>query len=325
VDTLSDVLRVVRLTGAVYFTIDGSAPWVAETPPAGEIAPHIAGGVEHVIDYHIVTAGSCWGGLVEQPPIRLDAGDIIVFPHGDPHVMSSEPGMRGQRYPGIYQSARQAPVPICLSLQGGGPETAALICGFLGCDARPFNPLVAHLPRVLHVPGSGERDSTLRRLVELALAESRAPGPGSASVLARVSELLFVEVVRHHVAALPAEGVGWFAGLRDEAVGRALQKLHQRPEHPWTLDELAREVAVSRSVLAERFGQLVGMPPIQYLARWRIQLAASLLRTGQSSLAEIAARVGYGSETALSRAFKRCVGVAPAPYRRAAARRPGPG
>jgi AraC-like DNA-binding protein len=316
VDTLSDVLRVVRLTGAVYFTIDGSSPWVAETPPGGEIAPHIAGGVEHVVDYHIVTAGGCWGGVLHHPPVRLEAGDIIVFPHGDPHVMSSAPGMRGQRDPGIYQSARQAPVPICLSLQGGGPETAALICGFLGCDARPFNPLLANLPRVIHVPGTGQRRSTLRPLVELALGESSAPGPGSASVLARVSELLFIEAVRHHVAALPPEGVGWLAGLRDEGVGRALEKLHARPAHPWSLEELARETGMSRSVLAERFAHFVGVPPIQYLAKWRIQLAASLLRSSQAGLADIAERVGYGSEAALSRAFKRQVGLAPASYRR---------
>jgi AraC-like DNA-binding protein len=322
VDTLSDVLRVVRLTGAIYFTIDGSAPWVAETPPASEIAPHIAGGVEHVIDYHIVTTGTCWGGVVGEPAIQLSAGDVIAFPHGDPHVMSSTPGMRGQRYPGIYQSASQAPVPICLSLQGGGPDAAQLICGFLGCDARPFNPLLANLPRVIHVPGTADPDSTLRRLVGLALAESSAPRAGSAGVLARVSELLFVEVVRHHLAALPPEEVGWFAGLRDDSVGRALQRLHQRAAHPWTLEELAREVGVSRSVLAERFSHFVGLPPMQYLAQWRIQLAASLLRTSQSSLAEIAEQVGYGSETALSRAFKRWVGVAPAPYRRAAVSRP---
>jgi len=316
VDTLSDVLRVLRLTGAVYFTIDGSAPWVAETPPPGEVAPYIAGGVEHVIGYHIVSAGSCWGGLIGEPAVRLTAGDIIVFPHGDPNTISSAPGMRGQRAPaGLYETARQAPVPVHLSLEGGGPDRAQLICGYLGCDARPFNPLLANLPRLIHLPGPGG-DSTFRRLVEVALAESSAPRPGSAGVLARVSELLFVEVVRQHVAALPPESAGWFAGLRDDNVGRALQRLHQQPARPWNLEELTREAGVSRSVLAERFTQLVGVPPMQYLAQWRIQLAASLLRTSQASLAEIAERVGYGSEAALSRAFKRQVGVAPAPYRR---------
>jgi AraC-like DNA-binding protein len=320
VDTLSDVLRVVRLKGAVYFTIDGSAPWVAETPPAPEVAPHVAGGVEHVMEYHIVAAGTCWGGIVGEPALRLEAGDVIAFPHGDSHVMSSAPGMRGERYPGLHASASKAPVPVRLSLQGGGAERAQLVCGFLGCDARPFNPLLANLPRVVHVPGAGQPDSTLRRLVDLAVAESGAPRAGSAGVLARVSELLFVELVRAHVTRLPADGAGWFGGLRDESVGRALQQLHQRPAHAWTLEDLAREAAVSRTVLAERFTHFVGVPPMQYLAQWRMQLAASFLRSSQSTLAEIADQVGYGSEAALSRAFKRWVGVAPAPYRRGAAR-----
>jgi AraC-like DNA-binding protein len=317
-DTLSDVLRVLRLTGAVYFTIDGSDPWVAETGPPQEVAPHIGAGVEHVIGYHIVTTGACWGGAVGEPAVRLEAGDIIVFPHGDPNAISSAPGMRIGRPPGIYEMARQAPVPLHLSLQGGGPGGAQLICGFLGCDARPFNPLLANLPRVIHVRGTGAPDSTFRRLIDVALAESSAPRAGSAGVLARVSELLFVEVVRQHVAGLPPESVGWLAGLRDDHVGRALQQLHQRPAHPWSLEDLTRQAGVSRSVLAERFTQLVGVPPMQYLAQWRIQLAASLLRTSQASLAEIADKVGYGSEAALSRAFKRQVGVAPATYRRGA-------
>jgi AraC-like DNA-binding protein len=232
--------------------------------------------------------------------------------------------MRMQRPPGLYARARQAPVPVHFSLQGGGPGGAQLICGFLGCDARPFNPLLANLPRIIHVRGAGAPDSTFRRFVDVALAESSAPRPGSASVLARVSELLFVEVVRQHVASLPPESSGWFAGLRDDHVGRALQQLHQRPAHPWSLEELTKEAGVSRSVLAERFTQLVGVPPMQYLAQWRIQLAASLLRTSQASLAEIAEKVGYGSEAALSRAFKRQVGVAPAPYRRGALPDPSP-
>ncbi|HEX3770405.1 MAG TPA: AraC family transcriptional regulator, partial [Polyangiaceae bacterium] len=199
----------------------------------------------------------------------------------------------------------------------GGRERAEVICGFLGCDARPYNPLLSALPRVMHVRSAGA--GVIPRFIEIALAESLAPRSGSECVLARLSELLFVEVVRRYVADLPPEQTGWLAGLRDDTIGRALEKLHQRPAHPWTLEELAKECAMSRSSLAERFALFVGIPPIQYLAQWRIQLAASLLRTTKASLAEIAAQVGYGSEAALSRAFKRQVGVAPAPYRRGAA------
>ena len=318
-DTLSDVLRAIRLTGAVFFAIDASSPWVTEAPPAAAVAPYIMPGVEHVIEYHVVTAGTCWAGLIGEPAIHLEAGDVIVFPQGDPHVVSSAPGMRAELDLTPHERAGRSQLPIAISIDGGGADRAQVICGFLGCDARPFNPLLATLPRLLHLRGSGENGSTLRLLVELALAESATPKPGSDCVLSRLSELLFVEVVRRYVAALPAENVGWFAGLRDDQIGRALQKLHQSPAHPWSLEQLAREVGMSRSMLAERFTHFVGVPPIQYLAKWRIQLAAVLLRADNSGLAEIAQRVGYGSEAALSRAFKRWVGVAPALYRRAAA------
>ncbi len=315
-DPLSEVLRAVRLTGAVFFSVDASAPWVAEAPPSAAIAPHVLPGVEHVIEYHVVTAGSCWGGLLDEPALRLDAGDIIVFPQGDPHVMSSAPGMRGQPDLELHQSARQGRLPISISIQGGGSERTEVICGFLGCDAQPFNPLLATLPRVLHLRGNAENSGVLRHLVELAVAESSAPKAGGACALSRLSELLFVEVVRRYAATLPADTVGWFAGLRDQQVGRALQKMHERPAHAWSLAELAKQVGMSRSMLAERFAHFVGVPPMQYLAEWRIQLAAVLLRTSQMNLTEIAERVGYGSESALSRAFKRCTGVAPTAYRR---------
>ena len=314
-DTLSDVLRAVRLTGAVFFGIDASAPWVVEAPAAATIGPHIMPGVEHVIEYHVVASGSCWGGITDEPAVRLSAGDIIVFPQGDPHVMSSAPGMRGQVDLDAIRSVRHARVPVSLSVHGGGSDRARIVCGFLGLDARPFNPLLATLPRVIHLR-AGSQDDMLPRLVDLAVLESSAPRPGGDCVLSRLSELLFVEVVRRYVAQLPPEGVGWFAGLRDENIGRALQSLHARPAHDWSLEDLAKECGLSRSVLAERFAHLVGVPPMQYLAQWRIQLAASLLRASNASLAEIAERVGYGSEAALSRAFKRQVGVAPSFYRR---------
>jgi AraC-like DNA-binding protein len=325
-DTLSEVLRAIRLTGAVYFTIDGSSPWVVETPPGAVIAPHIGAGVEHVINYHVITSGACWAGLVGEPAFRIEAGDIVAFPQGDPHVLSSEPGMRAQADADVYQAANRQSVPLCLSLRGGGPTGAGLVCGFLGCDARPFNPLLAALPRVIHLPAAREGTAAARRLIDLALAESIAPRPGSAGVLSRLSEVLLVEVVRFlspaQTGERTGERTGWFAGLEDPIVGPALNNLHQRPTLAWTLARLAKEVGASRSVLAERFTRLVGLPPMQYLARWRMQMAATLLRTTTAGLAEIAERVGYGSEAALSRAFKRSLGVAPAFYRRDPAQAP---
>jgi len=315
-DTLSEVLRAVRLTGAVFFAVDASAPWVAETPPGREVAPYIFPGVEHVIEYHVVTAGSCWGGLVDEVPLRLEAGDVIVFPQGDGHVISSAPGMRGLPEPDAVRRAQSQQLPIALRIDGGGAERAELICGFLGCDARPFNPLLSTLPRVLHVPRRAAEDSVIEQLVRLALSESGARRAGGECMLARLSELLFVEIVRRHVATLPPDNVGWLAGLRDEQIGRVLAKLHDRPAHDWSLEGLGREVGLSRSVLAERFTHFVGVPPMQYLAQWRMQLAATLLSSTTLGLGEIAERVGYGSETALSRAYKRWVGVAPAEWRK---------
>jgi len=236
--------------------------------------------------------------------------------------MSSAPGMRGLPDEAAFARARFSRLPISVKIGEGGAERTEVICGFLGCDARPFNPLIESLPRVLHVPRRSADDGVLEQLVKLALSESLAQRAGGDVVLARLSELLFVEVVRRHLATLPGDTVGWFAGLRDPHIGRALQKLHQRAAHPWSLEELAKEVGMSRSVLAERFTHFVGVPPIQYLAQWRIQLAADLLRSHNASLAEIAERVGYGSEAALSRAFKRWVGVAPALYRRASGSSP---
>lgn len=316
IDTLSDVLRAVRLSGAVFFAVDASSPWVADTPPSQAVAPFVMPGAEHVIEYHVITSGTCWAGLANEPAIQLQAGDVIVFPQGDAHILSSAPGMRGTPDLEAFRALEQARLPLSLSINGGGPERTQMICGFLACDARPFNPLLSTLPRVLHLRAAADTSTVLRRLVELAVTESATARAGSDCALSRLSELLFVEVVRRYVEELPAEQVGWFAALRDEHVGRALQRLHERPTHAWSLEELAKQAGLSRSTLAERFMHFVGVPPIQYLAQWRIQLAASLLRSSKAGLAEIADRVGYGSEAALSRAFKRQVGVAPAAYRR---------
>jgi AraC-like DNA-binding protein len=314
-DTLSDVLRAVRLQGAVFFAVDAAAPWVAEAPAARTLAPHVMPGAGHVIEYHIITRGSCWGGIVDDEPVHLDTGDVIVFPQGDAHVLSSAPGMRGTSDPAPFEAAQTSRLPIALHLGDGGPERTEAICGFLGCDAGPFNPLLAALPRVL-VARRAADGGLIEQLVRLALAESLTSRAGGDAVLSRLSEVLFVEVVRRHLEQLPAEQTGWLAGLRDESTGRALARLHERPAHDWSLDELARECGISRSVLAERFTHVVGQPPMQYLARWRMQLAAQLLATTSLGLGEIADRVGYGSETALSRAYKRWVGVAPAEWRR---------
>ncbi len=313
-DTLSDVLRAVRLTGAVFFDIHAGAPWVAEAPAARDIADVVMPGSEHVIEYHLLVSGSCFGGLVGEPAEQLGPGDLIIFPQGDSHVMSSAPGMRAVPDLSIHQRPPGTQLPFALQPDGGG-EKSTLVCGFLGCDARPFNPLLATLPRVILVRQQQLADRPLAALIQVAVAESRSRRAGSECVLSRLSELLFVEAVRLYVETIPPDQSGWLAGLRDPHVGRALAALHDRPSHPWTLDDLAQEVALSRSVLAERFQHFTGSAPMQYLAKWRMQLAAERLRNTTDTLAEIAERIGYGSESAFSRAFKRLVGVAPNIFR----------
>ena len=318
-DVLSEVLRAVRLTGAVFFTVDGAPPWVAEAPAGNVIGPRVMPGAEHVIEYHVVARGTCYGALTDGPSVRLETGDVIVFPQGDAHVMASAPGMRGPVHLEGYRHPERGQLPIAMSLNPGGSMDHQIVCGFLGCDARPFNPLLATLPRLIHVPKAAAlAGGTVAALIQLAVAESAARRPGSESMLARLSELFFIEVVRHHLATLPSDTTGWLAGLRDDAIGRTLSLLHDRPAHPWSLDDLAKEAGLSRSVLAERFNHFVGTPPMHYLAQWRMQLAASLLSGTNVTIAEVAERVGYGSEAALSRAFKRLVGLAPSAWREGA-------
>lgn len=322
-DPLSDVLSTVRLTGASFFQIDASAPWVAEAPEAGAFASILLPGDQQIISYHVVTRGPIWGGLVGEPSVRLEAGDLLLVPHGDPYVLSSEPGMRSAdpvgEIRGFFREMVAGRLPPVVRSDGGGAERLGVVCGFLGCDVRPFNPALATLPRAVHLRRPPEPASDrLDYLVELVLSESAARSSGGQCVLLRLGELLFVEVVRRYLCALSEEETGWLAALRDPAIGHALTLLHQRPAESWTVESLGREVGLSRSALAARFAQLVGQPPMQYLARWRMQLAANLLLDGTSKVYAVASAVGYESEAAFSRAFKQMVGTAPATWRQRA-------
>jgi AraC-like DNA-binding protein len=275
-----------------------------------------------------VVEGSCWAAVVGEPPVRLEAGDVILFPQGDPHVISSAPGMRAPQVDKeVYFSPRPPQLPYAISLQGstittarldgGGGDRATIVCGFLGLDARPFNPLLASLPRVLHVSGSTlGADSWVASFLRAAVVESNHRRAGGEAVLERMSEMLFVEVLRRYVDALPAGHTGWLAGMRDPAIGHVLALLHEKPDTPWTLERLADDAAMSRSTLHERFVHFIGQPPMHYLTQWRMQVASRLLRDTNAKLIEVALGVGYESEAAFSRAFKREVGVAPGAWRR---------
>lgn len=280
-DVLSDVLRAVRLTGAVYFDFDLSSPWVAEAPPSRAIAEKVMPGADRVIEYHLIARGSCWGHLIDGEPIRLDEGDLIVFPQGDPHVLTSAPGLRAAPDVAVFSRGTQ-PLPLVYELGGGGPDRARIVCCFMGCDERPFNPLLSSLPRVIHIRAADSNPTIgwQTTLVNLAVSESRSAREGGENVLARLSELMFVEAIRHYLATLDPVEKGWLAGLRDPVVGQALAVLHGQSSAEWTVESLARTVGVSRSVLAERFTDMVGQPPMQYLALWRMQVASRQLIDG---------------------------------------------
>ena len=307
-DPLSDVLRAVKLNGAFFYLVEAGGPWSVASAPARELAPRILPDAEHLISYHILLEGSCWAGVEGDSQVRMRPGDVVVFPHGDPHLMSSEEGrraVRGHTAPNRY--------PETQLLGPAEARDTRFVCGFLGCDVRPYNPLLSSLPRRMHLPGAAA--GWLSQFPQQVVAESRQGRLGSDTMLTRMAELMFVEVVRRHVEQLPEQQTGWLAGLADEVVGAALNALHERPQHAWTLAELAQTIASSRSVLAERFAKLVGLPPMQYLTRWRLQLAAEQLTRGSAKVAAISASVGYDSEAAFSRAFKRETGLSPAAWR----------
>jgi AraC-like DNA-binding protein len=323
-DLLSDVLRSVRLRGALYFHVSGTRDWAAEAPPSREIAAAVMPGSEHVIEFHAVISGAGWGAAVGGEPVRLGAGDIILFPHGDAHVISSAPGLRAPADPEGYLARQAKRLPFILHLDArevrsgkapGAASDTTLVCGFLGCDLRPFNPLIASLPRLLHLPAGSGQDWAVQCMRQAAL-EASSLRPGGGAMLERLSEMLFIDAVRQYLNTLPEESNGWLAGLRDRFVGRALTLLHAAPAQPWTVAELGRRVGLSRSAFHERFAGMIGQTPMQYLARWRLQAGAALLRDTAATIAAVAQEVGYESEASFSRAFKRFVGTPPARWRR---------
>ncbi len=316
-DPLSDVLKTVRLTGAVFFEIAAQGPWAVASPPRDLILPKILPGADHLIAYHVVTAGQCFATAAGGQPMLLKAGEVVVFTQGQPHIMSSQPGMRaGPPASDVLEVATAGRKPFGINY-GDGRASTGLVCGYFACDARPFNPLLESLPAMFK---AGDADNQgggwIVDFIRIAVAEAAENHAGRESVLTKLSELMFVDVLRRYLAALPAGQSGWLAGLRDPMIAKALSLMHEKPAHPWTIEELAKQAGLSRSVLAGRFAQLVGLPPMHYLAKWRMQIASELLTSSTANIARIAAETGYGSEESFSRAFKKMVGVAPSAWRR---------
>ena len=329
-DPLSDVLRSVRLRGSVFYYVSFRDEWAAETPDSPALAAALMPDAEHVIAYHMLAKGNGWAAVDGLPPVRLSQGDIVLFPRGDAHAISCAPGVRALPDDSDWRyTTRNDPKPIALVYHRGvlrpdasapaGEAASIVICGFIGCDIRPFNPLIGAMPRLLHQSADGLMP-WLAPVLDQAVKESQRGRAGSSAVLERVSEMVFVDAARRYLESLPEQTPGWLGALRDRYVGRAIALLHARPADPWTVDELGRQVGLARSALHARFVELLGQPPMQYLTHWRMQRGAGLLREGKLTVAAIAQEVGYDSEAAFARTFKRLVGQPPATWRRAQGR-----
>jgi AraC-like DNA-binding protein len=316
VDVLSEVLAAIRLDGAFYIDAEFTAPWCVATKYGLHVASGRLPSADHIIFFHLLMDGRCSARLASgTETVAVEAGDLLLFPHDNLHVLGSDVSL-----PETDASEPVVPnpsEPLTRMRTGGGGEATKFVRGYLACDRHLVRPLLASLPSMLRVPlGDVAVDGWLAALLRLGVQESQAQHPGARSLLAKLSELAFVEAVRRFMQSQPIDQKGWLAGLRDPYVGRALALMHEAPSRWRTVDELAREVALSRSALAERFGDLIGEPPMQYLKRWRLAVAARALRSGSEGIARIAEHTGYESEAAFTRAFKREFGVPPGVWRK---------
>jgi len=316
-DALSEVLKTVRLDGAVYLDAEFTAPWCIYGK-YGSASVRERLGDRHIVYFHFLTEGACRVRLVEGgEAIDVSAGDLVLFPRDDRHLMGSDIRLAPSETEYLLSTADATDPAFIRIRHGGGGMPTRFICCYLASNRTTIRPLIDALPRLARIPiGDGHSSTLVRELLRTGVRETHSTAPGAQSTLAKLAELLFVDAIRRYVDSLPPGGEGWLAGVRDPHVGRALAALHADPERGWSLDDLARVSALSRSALGERFAALIGEPPMQYLTRWRLALAAEALREGGDAIARIAERAGYESDAAFSRAFKREFGVPPAAWRK---------
>lgn len=310
-DALSQALGAVHMTGAIFFRAECTAPWGFAVPEFSKAGAMLSPGTERLVNYHVVTQGKAQVRLPGEPGLCVSAGDIVVLPHGHAHTVSC----------GSPQSIVDASAPLDSAMRtvrlGGGGAMTRIVCGFFGCDRHADSLFLAGLPPVFKLHLRGDRTGAwLESTVQQLTSEVEAAQPGTGALLSKMAEALFVEALRRYARDLPDSARGWLAGARDPVVGSALALLHGDAAHRWSLDELASQAGASRSVLGERFVHLVGVPPMTYLARWRMQLAAQSLKTTPRTVQQVATEVGYESEAAFNRAFRRTFGVPPAAYRK---------
>jgi AraC-like DNA-binding protein len=316
-DAFSEILAAVKLKGATYFRAQFSSPWCVSSPASKELASILSPGAPHLVIYHLVIEGRALARLPEGKWLELEAGDIVVFPHGDPHQLFSDERAHNDVTPAVLNKMLAHDLRPLRA--GGGGHDSRFVCGYMVCDPFMCKPILEGLPKIMKVNIRTDHSGHWLENSILHLADEAASGhAGSDAMLAKLSEALFVDTLRRYVSGLPKEETGWLAGARDPIVGKSLAVLHSRVSQPWTIAQLAKEVGLSRSALVERFSKFLVVPPMTYLMRWRLQLAARSLSMTSRGTADIAADVGYESEAAFNRAFKREFGLPPARYRREA-------
>lgn len=310
-DILSDVLNNVRLSGSVLFFAEYREPWCIECPPSSDFAPMLVPGARQLVIFHIVIDGGCVVSTPGAGDVELAPGDAVMMARGDSHVMTDQAGREPVPLIDLLPMPPWAKAPYLV--HGGSGALTRVLCGFLHCADARLSPFLASLPPVVRVDGGKGVNSSLLQVQKLLIEEARNERPGYSCVLARLTETFFVEALRQHMAT-GTDTTGALAALKDPVVGNALGLIHAEPARKWSVDALAREVAASRSLLATRFTELLGCPPMQYLTRWRLLLAARRLREDGCSIAMAAAETGYESEAAFNRAFKRHLGAPPATW-----------
>jgi AraC-like DNA-binding protein len=314
-DAFSEILSGVKLSGAVFFSAEFSAPWGFSAPASKVVAEHVAPSAAHLVLYHLLVDGAGFVEMEDGQSVVLAPGDVVIFPHGDPHYMSNGQTTRPP-FPNYGIISKVKARDLSPLRAGGGGAVSKFVCGYMTCDPHLSRPILNGLPPVFKVNVRTDSaghwlETSIMHLVE----EAVSGRVGSEAMLAKLSEALFVDTLRRHVDGLPAQQDGWLAGARDPVVGRSLALLHGRVAHPWTIADLADEVGISRSALVERFSRYLAEPPMAYLTRWRLQLAAESLQKTSRGVADIAADIGYQSEAAFSRAFSREFGQPPGRYR----------
>jgi AraC-like DNA-binding protein len=310
---LDRALEGVRLDGAIFLRAEYTDGWAYQSPPAQQLAELLRPGRQRLILFHIVAAGSCWVALADGNRYLARRGDVIVLPYGDQHTMGGAGDAPVVPIATLLDSTPGIEFPV-IQYGGGGPRTD-IVCGYLDADDPLFDPRLRALPPVFVVRPSGSAATWVQASITYALEQSTPSAAASSAVTTRLPELLLIEVLRIHLATAPAADHGWLAALRDPVLAPALALLHQSPDRKWTVTDLAATTAVSRSLLDERFRQVLGRPPIRYLTEWRMHTAKELLATTTLTVAAVARRAGYDSEEAFSRAFKRAHGQAPAHWR----------